>query len=226
MRSWNACLTCLTRWRDIIFMLTMVLGGLSAEAWAQSDFLLENGYVTAAQPADWRLPPPTPVSLEYVYTTSRDTVPEPRTVMRRSALIPGWGQVTNKQTWKVPLVYGVMAGAVVWTMYNDRLYQGYRAAYYNSFATNTDLRFGPTPAFIVANQPPDIYRFNRNQFRNQRDLGVLYVVLAYGLNVADAYIFAQLRDFDVSDDLSSLWHVSYKPIAGHSKPTITLTIRF
>lgn len=157
---------------------------------------------------------------------SRDTVPEPRMVMRRSMILPGWGQVTNEQSWKVPIVYGLLAGVVTYGVYSHQRYKGYRAAFYNSFPENTDLRFGETPSFVPPGQPAEIYRFNRNQFRNQRDLSFVGVLLVYGLNIADAYIFAQLRDFDVSDDLSANFDHLYDPFSGQHQPVLTVNIRF
>lgn len=156
----------------------------------------------------------------------RDTVPEPRDVMRQSMVIPGWGQVTNEQRWKVPIIYGLFAGVVTYGVYSHRMYTGYRAAFYNSFPENTDLRFGPTPSFVPAGQPPEIYRFNRNQFRNRRDLTFVGILLVYGLNIADAYIFAQLRDFDVSDDLSAHFDYLPHPYYGTPQPVFTVTLHF
>ena len=37
-----------------------------------------------------------------------DTSYKPRTAIIRSAIIPGWGQITNKKYWKLPLVYGAL----------------------------------------------------------------------------------------------------------------------
>ena len=34
-------------------------------------------------------------------TTDRNEYPEPKSVMFKSMMIPGWGQIVNKQTWKV-----------------------------------------------------------------------------------------------------------------------------
>lgn len=166
------------------------------------------------------------ITIDPDFTVTRDTVPDPRVVMRRSMIVPGWGQVTNKQTWKVPVIYGMLAGVVAYTYYAHDRYQGYRAAYYNSFAENTDLRFGPTPAYIPTDLPPELYRANRNQFRNYRDTSVIVFFLVYGLNIADAYIFAHLRDFDVSDDLSATFQVVPEYLAGTTYPTMKLTIRF
>ena len=38
-------------------------------------------------------------------TSKKARVFNPKVAARRSALIPGWGQVYNKKYWKVPIVY-------------------------------------------------------------------------------------------------------------------------
>ena len=42
----------------------------------------------------------------------------PQVATRRAAILPGWGQATNKEYWKIPIVYGVLAipGALYFTM--------------------------------------------------------------------------------------------------------------
>jgi hypothetical protein len=223
MKNWIDFYRCLIHWHNRFFLVLFLLLGLESVAVMAQAHRLEFQDINKVGTAGYGTPVVNNVSR---FEAVRDTVPEPGKVMRRSAILPGWGQITNQQAWKVPVVYGVIAGAVVYTMYNDRMYQGFRAAYYNSFPANTDLRFGPTPAFVPSAQPPEIYRFNRNQFRNRRDLAVLGVVLAYGLNIADAYIFAQLRDFDVSDDLSATMDVTTESVAGIHQPLFTITLRF
>jgi hypothetical protein len=156
----------------------------------------------------------------------RDTVPEPTSVMYKSLILPGWGQVTNKQTWKVPVIYGLLAGVTAYTIYTHDRYQGYKAAYYNSIQGNTDQRFGPTPDYIPTGQPSELYRTNRNTFRNRRDLSIIGIFIVYGLNVADAYIFAHLRDFDVSDDLSASLNPSIQNTEGKQTASLTLKISF
>ena len=42
----------------------------------------------------------------------------------------------------------------------------------------------------------------RDRARGQRDVGVLIVGVAYAVQALDAYVAAQLADFDVSEDLS------------------------
>lgn len=132
----------------------------------------------------------------------RDTVPLPRSVMLKSLTVPGWGQMVNDDAWKVPVIYAALGGIVAYQIYSHDRYAGYRAAYYNSLAANTDQRFGATPDWVPSGQPSSLYRANRDLFRNRRDMAVVYFGLAWGFNALDAYIFAHLKDFDVSDDVS------------------------
>lgn len=129
--------------------------------------------------------------------------PSPKSVLYKSLIIPGWGQVVNKQIWKVPIIYGVFAGIGVYTVYIDGQYKDYRAAYYNSTqGEDNDFQFGPTPERLQgvnANQ----LQSTRNNLRNRRDLMFVIMGVAYGMNALDAYIFAHMRSFDVSDDLSA-----------------------
>lgn len=144
---------------------------------------------------------------EFQDSTERKEFPEPKSVMFKSMMVPGWGQIENKQIWKVPIIYGLFAGIGYYTHHLHSQYTDYRAAYYNSFPDNDDLRFGPTPEYLEgvnANQ----LQSNRNSLRNQRDFMYVVLGLAYGLNVVDAYVFAHMRSFDVSDDLSAQTQIS------------------
>ena len=129
--------------------------------------------------------------------------PNPKSVLYKSLIIPGWGQVVNKQIWKVPIIYGLFTGIGVYTVYIDGQYKDYRAAYYNTTqGDDNDFRFGPTPERLVGVNS-DQLQSNRNNLRNRRDLMFVIMGLAYGLNAIDAYIYAHMRSFDVSDDLSA-----------------------
>ena len=132
---------------------------------------------------------------------NQTSFPNPKMVLHRSLLIPGWGQITNGQFWKVPIVYGLLGGLVYYSVDLTKQYHDYRAAYYNSFSDNTDFRFGPTPDYLIGANASSL-RSNRNFLRNRRDFIYVTVALAYLLNAVDAYVFAHLRSFDVSDDLS------------------------
>lgn len=156
--------------------------------------------------------------------------PDPKRVLRKSLLIPGWGQVTNKQIWKVPIVYGLLGGLGYYSVYLHKKYHDYRAAYYNlNPNTPDDQRFGPTPDYIPDNSNTTALRENRNFYRNRRDLVYVFIGLSYALNAIDAYVFAHLRSFDVSDDLSArmsiqsetLWTADSRPV-----PAISLSFNY
>lgn len=136
-------------------------------------------------------------------TDQSSEFPNPKSVLYKSLIIPGWGQVVNKQIWKVPIIYGLFTGIGVYTVYIDGQYKDYRAAYYNTTqGDDNDFRFGPTPERLVGVNS-DQLQSNRNNLRNRRDLMFVIMGLAYGLNAIDAYIYAHMRSFDVSDDLSA-----------------------
>ena len=66
-----------------------------------------------------------------------------------SAVLPGLGQVYNKKYWKVPIVYGALAGGVYYFNKNNDLYHKYRDAYKRRLAGFTDDEFygsGSVPA--------------------------------------------------------------------------------
>ena len=150
--------------------------------------------------------------------------PNPKKVMFRSLIIPGWGQITNKQAWKVPIVYALLGGLTYYSIYLNGKYKDYRAAFYNlNENAPNDFRYGPTPGYLSNIQSLESLRSNRNSFRNRRDMSFLYIGLAYGLNVIDAYVFAHMRTFDVSEDLSI--GASFSPgVINSGSPGVTLSI--
>ncbi len=161
---------------------------------SNAQFLEEN---SAFEPATNSLS-----SLDEEPNTAQE-VPDPREVMLKSVRLPGWGQVVNEQIWKVPIVYGLIGGVAYFSYYTHQQYRDYRAAAYNAVEEHDDEKYGPTPPHIPEGQSLSALQNQRNIYRNRRDLSFLLIVAAYGLNVVDAYVFAHMRDFDVSEDLSA-----------------------
>ncbi len=159
-----------------------------------------------------------------VETTSSDSFPSPKSVMYKSMIIPGWGQITNRQIWKVPIVYGLLGGLAWYSIDLTKRYHDYRAAYYNlNGQTPDDMRFGPTPDYIPENSNLEQLKSIRNTYRNRRDMVYIGIGLAYGLNIIDAYVFAHMRSFDVSEDLSMRTRIQ-PSIMAQSTPGFTLSI--
>jgi Family of unknown function (DUF5683) len=129
-----------------------------------------------------------------------DTCFSPRKATVRSAMIPGWGQVYNKQIWKVPLVYATLGTVAGIFIVNVKEYNGLREAYKLRIDTNrlNDLDIPAKYSVLSANS----MKFYRDEYRKNVDMSVLAFIIAWGLNVVDATVSAHLKQFDVSDDLS------------------------
>lgn len=140
-----------------------------------------------------------------------DSTYNPNVAVRRSLIIPGWGQITNKKYWKLPLVYGALGTTGFLFFRNLSQYRDARQAYI--LATDNDPLNDEQikqPYYSVKNQPERIRNF-RNSVRQNIDYSVLFFIAFWGLNVADAAVDAHLKTFNVNDDLS----LQIKP--GHSQ---------
>ncbi len=148
---------------------------------------------------------PTANSQDSVYLKKSDTLQHhiPRRATRRSAILPGWGQAYNKQYWKIPLVYGVLAIPASTYVYNNDLYEKTKFAYEAKFKAehgdNSDLsKIDPK----LQNLSLGSLQSYRNIFRRDRDYSIMWLILAWGLNVADATVAGHLKEFDVNNNLS------------------------
>ncbi len=125
---------------------------------------------------------------------------DPHKATLRSAIIPGWGQAYNREYWKIPIVYGALAVPASLFIYNNKWYQKTKEAY-EILVTKDSANFSTIDPKLQGLAPEDL-QYYRNSFRKNRDYSVLFFLLVWGLNVADATVFAHLKDFDVSNDLS------------------------
>ncbi len=149
---------------------------------------------------------------------------DPRIAIRRSALIPGWGQATNKKYWKIPIVYGALGTTTYVFFQNLKQYRDSKEAYI--LATDGDESNDyliKQPYFTVRDQPERIRAF-RNEVRQNLDYSALFFVVFWGLNVVDAAVDAHLKTFDVSDDLSLQLKPGYSPMARTNGLSVVLKI--
>lgn len=142
----------------------------------------------------------------------------PRGATLRSLILPGWGQAYNKEYWKIPIVAAGIGIPVGTYIFNRSWYNKSKAAVAAAFAiqkniADTALIAGLDPEFIKAynsrkNNPTGLEDFKmtamraRNAYRKDMDYSILWTLALWGLNVADATVFAHLKNFDVSDDIS------------------------
>ncbi|HNK27849.1 MAG TPA: DUF5683 domain-containing protein [Ferruginibacter sp.] len=148
----------------------------------------------------------------------------PRIAMYRSAILPGWGQATNKKYWKIPVVYAALGTTTYIFFRNVKQYREARDAYINAIDGNQANDFQiPQPYYSVKDQPERIKNF-RNQVRQNVDYTVLFFILFWGLNVVDATVDAHLKTFDVSDDLSLRIRAGYSELAQTNGISLVLNI--
>lgn len=136
--------------------------------------------------------------------------PNPNKALLYSAIFPGLGQVYNRKYWKLPIVYGGFFGVVYGISWNGRYAGDYERAYkdlvlgtgdsWTNFTNVTREQLDGDPAL----KETMISRFKRQKdtFRRNRDLAIIVGVGLYALCMIDAYVDAQLYNFDISDDLS------------------------
>jgi len=148
----------------------------------------------------------------------------PRIAIIRSALIPGWGQATNKKYWKMPVVYAALGITTVIFFRNIKQYREARDSYINAIDGDPgNDHLIPQPYFTVKDQPERIRTF-RNQVRQNVDYTVLFFIAFWGLNVVDAAVDAHLKTFDVSDDLSLQIKAGYSPMANTNGVSLVLNL--
>lgn len=157
---------------------------------------------------------------------SADSLPKynPRKAIIRSAIIPGWGQITNHKVWKVPIVYAALGVTTYLFVRNLHQYRDAKQAYI--LATDNDPSNDnqiKQPYFNVKDQPERIRTF-RNGVRQNMDYCGIFFLAFWGLNVADAAVDAHLKTFDVSNDLSLQIKPGYSPMANTSGISLVLNI--
>ncbi len=143
-------------------------------------------------------------------STDRTFKPNPERVLWLGAIIPGFGQIANKKYWKLPFVYGGFMGFAYAITWNNRQYQTYKNAYRdiidNDPTTNSHIDILPK-GYTIETFPGGIQTYTarlntqQDRFRQYRDLSIILSVVYYGLVLLDAYVDAELYDFDISPNL-------------------------
>lgn len=148
--------------------------------------------------------------------------PDPTKVVWMGAIIPGYGQIMNRKYWKLPIVYGGFLGCAYAIAYNSSLYQTYLTAYrdillYASdpiFKENADKNPGSVSYLTIVPKGYTIDNYGgisgytnilstaQSNYRRYRDLSIILTIGYYAITLVDAFVDAQLYDFDISPDLS------------------------
>ncbi|MBQ9547737.1 MAG: hypothetical protein IJV01_01085 [Bacteroidales bacterium] len=119
--------------------------------------------------------------------------PQPGKATLYALLLPGLGQIYNREYWKIPIYWGGIIGSAHFFMLNRTNYLRFRRIYREA-TDETATYTGPIPAQTAL--------YYRDVYRRYRDYSVLAMAAFYLLQAIDANVFAYMHDFDVSDDIS------------------------
>jgi len=148
--------------------------------------------------------PSGPVDTVLTSTVHKSITPQKTALY--SAVIPGLGQIYNRHYWKVPVIYAA-AGVAVYFLYdNSTNYNKYRRMY-SGYLSNDPTAIADMEQ---ANLSPEYVKYLQDYHRKYLDITVLVTALGYTVQVLDAAIFAHLKNFDISVDISMRFQpVSY-----------------
>jgi len=162
-------------------------------------------------------------------------------------VLPGLGQVYNRQWWKLPILYGGVGATVYGISWNSRNFKKYKNAYFDyshyleEKAKNPDFPYPQNPSWEKVYACGGVEDFSPQQqanfqtqlknkktnFKRNRDL--LYIVMGgiYAVQIIDACVFAHFYDFEINEDLTLNVQPNsfYTPAAG-GMVGLTLTLNF
>lgn len=114
-----------------------------------------------------------------------------------SAVVPGLGQIKNKQYWKVPVIYAAIGALGYFGLQKNAQYQKYHKELlyrYSGDTLNQDASLR-----TISTDQVNILKMSEKKYR---DLFFIGAGAVYLLNILDANVSAHLKTFDVSDKLS------------------------
>ena len=121
-----------------------------------------------------------------------------------SAVLPGAGQVYNKQAWKVPIIYAIGAGVTYFAVTNYNNSVKFKNEYYNRINGNTGALL--------------------EDYTKYSDESIL-ALHVYLLNIVDAMVYAHLFEFNMNEDLSFKFTPSYVPPTSWQHESIGLSLK-
>ena len=135
--------------------------------------------------------------------------PDPKRALWLALVIPGGGQIYNRKYWKLPIVYGGFLGCIYAMSWNNTMYKDYSQAFLdisdNDPATDSYNKFLHLGRQINKGNEEhykDLFKKRKDKYRRWRDLSFFIMIGVYAFSVIDAYVDAELSQFDISKDLS------------------------
>jgi len=124
-----------------------------------------------------------------------------------AAVFPGGGQIYNRKYWKLPIIYGGFVACTYALSWNNKYYKDYSQAYQdimdNDDKTTSYLNF-LSPGYDVEAKKDwlkTVFKNKKDSYRRYRDLSIFAFIGVYLVSIIDAYVDAELSNFDITPDI-------------------------
>ena len=183
----------------ILSLITFVVAGNASAAALQNDsiYLVPSSDTVKV------------VKAEEEYVSTSTFQPDAQKSVWLAAVVPGLGQIYNRQYWKVPIIYAGALGLAYGITWYDRLYVDYRKGYIDLMDKDPSTNYFEylLPEGVTINSSNQSYytktiKTRLDNYRRNRDLCIIATAVFYLLTIVDAYVDAQMFDYDISPDLS------------------------
>ena len=135
--------------------------------------------------------------------------PNPKRALWLALVLPGAGQIYNRKYWKLPIIYGGFMGCIYALTWNNMMYKDYSQAYLDimdndpgTASYNKFLHLGVEINDKNMERYKQLFKSRKDKYRRWRDLSFFVMLGVYAISVIDAYVDAELSEFDISKDLS------------------------
>lgn len=192
-------------------MVVLLTAGLNAYAQQEDKIIADSVVVQAVQTTDSI----TSVVVEKAkkLRPKRDWntwKPNPQRALWLALVIPGAGQIYNRKFWKLPIIYGGFMGCIYALTWNNMMYKDYSQAYLDlmdddpgTASYNKFLHLGKQIQTKADEERyKKIFKSRKDKYRRWRDMSFFVMLGVYAFSVIDAYVDAELSQFDISKDLS------------------------
>ena len=149
----------------------------------------------------------------------------PRIIFQRSMLVPGWGQLMNKDYWKLPLIYGAAAGGLINIRDKSKRYN-YYLDHVEILEKSNKTSMPPLDNPNGISISKETYARAASAFKRYRDLGIIGFAVGWTLFAVEANVTAHLKTFDISDDISLRWRPTLIPGGGTYAAGVQVSLNF
>lgn len=136
--------------------------------------------------------------------------PVPKKSAIYSLLLPGMGQIYNRDYWKLPFVYAGLGGAVYMVYWNSIRYNDFLKPYLSSYNPKTGVTSTERiPVYIRGDDEfreltIDQIKRGKTFYRRYKGYGFIVFGLTYALAAVEANVAAHLKNFNanMNEDLT------------------------